>query len=453
MKKETEGLRFTHLEIENFKSIEKKVIDIDGRSLLITGPNGAGKSSFIQALLSGIDPKQQPTESIKKGETKASVKVKIAGTLHGEAKEFCIDMYYTPKNKKGRIVVTNHLGEAVKSPKTILDSVIGNISFDIFKFINDSKEKQIKVLKDLSGVSVQIDTLNMERSKIMDSRKLLKSKVEENEALMGNHGFTQDEIDVYSTPIDMAPIQEELTGISKKITGYNGVKTKTEQFAKDALQHDKNVENHIKSINTLEAEMRVLQNKITATREEITIEQSLGAAAFENNKKGLAWLENNAEPSAEEISKRITSATEHNTKHEKINQLVEKQKALHADKNIIISQTDKLNDIDVQKINIISNSKLPIKGLTFTDDEIYLDNLPFDAEQINTQKLIEVGVEISMALNPGLRVIFLREGSLFDQKNLDAFIKKCEARGYQIIAELVSNTQSDLSITFTESQE
>jgi DNA repair exonuclease SbcCD ATPase subunit len=441
-KNEKEGLRFTYLEVENFKSIEKKVIDIDGRSLLITGPNGAGKSSLIQALLSGIDSKIQPTESIKTGETKASTKVKIAGMINGQEEEYTIDMYYTPKNQKGRIVVLNTKGETVKSPKAVLDSIIGNVTFDIFKFLKDKKQNQIKILKELSGVSKDIDILDLQRKTIFDERTFLSRKTEEDETLMNNHGFSQDDIELYSNQIDIEPIQQELNTISKKITDFNNVKNQTAEYKRKA--------------DELEVENQKKRDKIESLKmeiEELTKGIELGNSDIEhhmdNHKKGNEWLEKRTEPSATEISTRLSEATSHNEKHAKINELREKQRTLLGNKTKLQKINGDIAAIDEKKIKLIKNSKLPIKGLSFTEEDIFMNGLPLEEGQINTQQLIDIGFEISMALNPNLRVVFLHEGSLFDQDSLNALIKKCEDRGYQLIAEIVTN-EKDVCITFTE---
>jgi predicted ATP-dependent endonuclease of OLD family len=443
-KNEKDGLRFTHLEVENFKSIEKKVIEIDGKSLLITGKNNVGKSSLIQALLSGIDPKIQPTETIKAGETKASTKVKIAGILNGQEEEYQIEMYYTPKNQKGRIVVLNTKGEQVKSPKAVLDSIIGNVTFDIFKFLNDPKSKQIKVLKELSGVAKDIDILDLQRKTIFDERTFLKRKIEEDETLMNNHGFTEEEIDTYSTPINVDPINEELASISKKITNYNNVKTQTADYKKKADDLEETNQKKRDRIAEIEKEKQDLEAAIKLNDSDI--EQH-----WANYKKGTTWLETRTEPSAEEISNRLTAASLHNDKHAKINEFSEKQRTLIANKTKLQKQDDDIKAIDDKKVNLIKKSKLPIKGLTFTDDDIFLNGLPMEEGQINTQQLIDIGFEISMALNPNLRVVFLHEGSLFDQESLNALIKKCEERGYQLIAEIVTDS-TEAQITFVESE-
>lgn len=452
-----EGMKIVSLEAENFKNIEKKIVEINGRSLLITGKNSAGKSSLIQALLSGIDSKIQPTDSIRKGQTKGSTKVVIAGVMNGVEEKYCLEMFYTPANQAGRIVLTNSQGEKVKSPKEVLKSIIGNISFDIFTFLKSKKADQIKILKELSGVAPEINKLDFERKAIFDDRTFLKRTVEETEAIMNNHGLSPDEIDTYSETKDLAPLQEVMANISKKITTWNEVSSKVKNFKTDA---EVTIPDAIKKRNEeilfSEKEIEKLKEKIAEYEQTISIKKDrikeleiAIESSNENVKKGEAWLEKNPEPKAEEASKAISDAVLHNEKCSKVTELAKKQKALIADKQKLEKLNQDIEVIDNKKDHLIKNSKLPIKGLTFNDDNIFLDGLPLEEGQINTAELINIGVEIAMALNPNLRVIFIHEGSLFDKEGLAALIKKVEDKGYQLIVELVSESD-ELEIKFTE---
>ena len=81
MSSKKEGIKFLGIDIENFKNITHRTIDIGGQSIKIVGPNGSGKSSLIQALCSPLDAKIVPTEAIKKGEEKAKIKVRLGGIM------------------------------------------------------------------------------------------------------------------------------------------------------------------------------------------------------------------------------------------------------------------------------------------------------------------------------------------------------------------------------------
>lgn len=445
MKKQTEGLKFTYAECESFMGLPRTVINIEGKSLMISGANEVGKSRFIQMLLSGIDSKSQATEITTKGETKASTKVTIAGILGKEDVEYTIEMYYSPKNKTGRIVLTDKKGESVKTPKEILKNIVGNISFDIFKFLNESKKEKIKVLKQISGVGKEIDILDIERKKVYDNRTYLNRTVDDKEAVMNNHGLSPEEIEKYSNPVKIEPIQEELNQVSTKITNYNKVKTGTQDFKNAAEKAEQDWKS--KSL-----EIVVLQKKIEDLQNDMVLCKQKQDLSLENAKKGEEWLSKNEEPKATEISKRLSEAMLHNENCIKVTALAEKQKELMDDKAKLLKMNMDIESIDEKKNTLISTSKLPVEGLTFSEEDIFYKGLPLEANQINTATLYDISFEIAKVLNPNLRVIFIHAASLFDKDHLMKTIKKAEEEGYQVIAERVTE-EKELSISFIESEE
>jgi predicted ATP-dependent endonuclease of OLD family len=440
-----EGLRFESLEVENFKNIEKKIVSIGGRSFIVTGQNAAGKSSLIQALLSPMDSKvKQPKKAIMDGKDKASTKVVIKGEIGGEEHEYTLEMFYTPGNQTGRLVIRNSAGEALKSPAKTLDAIVGNIAFDMFKFLNGTGPAKVKVIKELAGIVSQIDALDAQRKEKMADKLFKTRSCEEKEAIMKNHGLSQDDIEKYSESIHVEPINEELANISKKIESYARIKNGVQKFKDDNLALNADNVKYEKEITELEAKIAELKETVKANKE--TIEQNKSSQS-----KGEEWLEKNKEPNAGEISKRLSDANLHNENYNKVVELGKKQVEIVTLKKEIEKLQAEVVKIDDDKLRLIKKSKLPIKGMTFDDEQVYLNGLPMEEGQINTAELYKAGFEISKALNPNLRVIIIPEGSLFDRKSLMAVIKQADEEGYQVIAEVVSD-DADVSINFVEAE-
>jgi predicted hydrocarbon binding protein len=129
----------------------------------------------------------------------------------------------------------------------------------------------------------------------------------------------------------------------------------------------------------------------------------------------------------------------------------EKQKEMMSLKKKIMDHDADIEKLENKKSEEIKKSQLPVEGLTFTEDNIFINGLPLEAEQINKAALFDIGVEIAMAINPNLKTIFLHDGSLFDKEHLKSVIHKIEERGYQAIVELVSE-DNDVVIKFTENE-
>lgn len=451
MIKETEGLRFLRLELEKFKNIDKKVIEIGGQSIIVMGKNGSGKSSLIQALMSPLDAKVVPSVPIKKGEERATVSVTIGGKINGEEKQYTVDMYFTPKNNSGRIVVTDQNGETVKSPATFIKTLLGNYSFDVMKWLNDPKAKKLETIKNLTGCGKQIDLINKEIKEKADIKKAKKARAEEIEAVMKNHQYSQEEIDKYSEPIKTEELQNLLTQVSQNQKTWDEFKVKVDGLKNSKDNSFSQIKYVVDEISKKEQEIIKLQNELVSLK---TRHVEMNNAIIEIDSKiskGEEWLNNNKRPDSNAIIQKMNDAAAHNENHSMINNLAEKQREMLAAKQDVGKIDIEINTLENNRSKIISESQLPVQGLTFTDDEILLDNVPLEEGQINTARLFDVGVEVAMALNPGLKTIFLHDGSLFDKENLKIIVDKIEAKGYQAIVEVVSEDES-LEVKFTEEQ-
>lgn len=443
-KKNTEGLRFLHLELENFKNIDKKVVDIGGKSILIMGRNGSGKSSLIQAMMSPLDSKILPSETVKQGEEKASIEVTIGGTLGGEQKKYIVSMYFTKNNQKGRIVVTNEKGETQKSPATFIKSLIGNVSFDITKWMNESKEKKLAILKKLTGSDQKIDIINNEIKDLKTTKKYRQQRSEDLEATIANNGYTKEEIDSYSEPIDIKPLQEELSAVSKAIENWNTVESKIRDCEKTIQSNNNDINKALNEIMRLEQMIQKEKEKIDDLRADNEKQQN-------NIHLGNEWInQKKSKPSVDAINEKIQIAIAHNENHNKIKQLADYQREIIKSKQEIEDISTAISKKEKERSDIISSSQLPIPGLSFTDEEIFIDNLPLEDGQINTARIFDIGVDVAMAMHPNLKTIFLHDGSLFDKESLHKIVEKIENMGYQAIIEMVDADGGDLEVKFTE---
>lgn len=442
MRNSKEGLTFKNIDITNFKNISKTVVDIGGQSILILGKNGAGKSSFIQALMSPLDTKVRPSQPIKEGEERSTISVTLAGVMGGKEKEYILDLYFTPGDQKGRLVITNSEGETVKSPATFIKSLIGNVSFDVTRWLNESKEKKLTTLKQLTGCSDKIDEINLIIKDLKEKKKFKSQRVEEIQAVLKNHGYSPEEVDKYSTQVDLVPIQEEMAAVSKNQQAYDSVVLKVEGFDDDVVRNSETVKRANEEILRLEALIREQKGIIEVTTE-------MTNKCYANIEAGNKWIASKTRPSVDDVSARLNEAIVHNEHFNKIQVHAGQQKEMLAAKTELDGIASKIGVEEKKRSDIVSSSQLPIPGLSFDDEQIYLDSLPLEEGQINTARIADVSMDIAIALNPGLKTIFLHEASLLDKEGLRRVIKKAEDKGFQVIAEIVSEN-SELEVEFTE---
>ena len=438
-----EGLKSLSLEIDNFKNIDKMVIEIGGRSLLIIGKNGAGKSSFIQAMMSPLNSKMLPSEPIKKGEERAKISHKIGGVINGQYEEYILDMFFTPKDKTGRLVVYNKDNEVVKSPATFIKNLIGNVSFDVTQWLNDTKAKRLETIKKLTGCANDIDMINIEISKLKADKKYKSDRAEELEGSLKNHEFTREEIDTYSNPVDLTPIQTEISGVALKQQQWDGVKLKVDTFNLDSQRAEKNYRETYAEIERLKALLVTKEEELEGFKNE-------SIKAFANVEKGNTWLNDNPRPSIDDVNQRMNDAIAHNEKHNRIGMLGNQQKEMISLKSQVEDVKGQIEEQELKRSDIISKSQLPIEGLTFSDEDLFIDDLPLESGQINKAREWQVGIQVAMALNPNYKGIFLHDASLFDKETLHSIIHEIEKHGYFAICELVAPEGDDLHVDFVE---
>src|SRR5690606_15287184 len=88
-----------------------------------------------------------------------------------------------------------------------------------------------------------------------------------------------------------------------------------------------------------------------------------------------------------------------------------------------------------QKAKAIAAANLPVPGLSFDADAVTLNGVPFD--QGSDAEQLRASVAIAAALNPKLRVIRIRDGSLLDEDGLQLVAELAEQQDMQVWIERV----------------
>jgi DNA repair exonuclease SbcCD ATPase subunit len=440
MKKE-EGIKVLSLVVENFKNIEKTEVDFAGRSATIIGKNGAGKSSLIQAICSPIDSNYIPAKPVKKGEERGSIELTIGGSLHGEEETYTLGLHFSEKHKKGRITVTNGEGEKVNGGKQFISDIVGNIGFDIQEFIKlgvtssgsiskPGTQEQIEILKKLMPKDVlkQMHDLDKEFKDVYEARADVNRDISHAKSKLEGHDFSQDELERYNEVVDTDGIVSKMTNIEKELEKYNKV------FS--------TVDSLLDSIPLKQERLALLEEKVEALHAEIT-------ADIDKLDKGEVWLGKKTKPSIEAMNIELSNANIHNNKVKEVKSLQDSQIAIRLLQENSEANTERLDKIKREKKQIFTSSPLPVKGLTFDEEGIYFKGLPFVEGQHPSSTIISIGAKIGMALNPNLRMLVIKDGSLLDKKTLKWLVTQCEKENYQLFVEMVADNE-EVEIEFIE---
>lgn len=103
------------------------------------------------------------------------------------------------------------------------------------------------------------------------------------------------------------------------------------------------------------------------------------------------------------------------------------------------SLSDQMMRITDFKAETLAKAKFPINGLAIGGDDdggVTFEGIPLS--QCSSSQQIKISVAIGLAMNPKLRVLLIREGSLLDEKNLAMIAKMAADADSQVWVERVS---------------
>ena len=474
-------LKIIRAEIKNFQSLEHKQIDLGGKSIAIIGRNGGGKSSLLRAIQSPINAQSIPSKAIKDGEERASVKIELAGEKDGEKAFYNYHLVFNAKSKKGKLSVTDAEGNKIES-RDIQRQLIGDVSFDVDKFIRLGLTDSGKISK--PGIQEQIEMMMTfltpeERKEIMgidkayaqveEQRKIDKKEANRLETLIKDNAMSEEDMEKYSVDRseEKTSLESKMSKLGEAIKEYNSMLSKKETLDRK-LNTIKNEFKDAKKIIEINQhhDLVVMYSKfkdiehpfaeeIKKIVDYITRYNSAKSEAKDYIDEGAKideWLKNNPEPSIESINEELNTINQHQKMHEVVKGIKEDWSKVVSLRKGVDNMTEQLKKLKQAKKELFANSNLPVKGLEFNDEDgITYEGLPFNQDHIETSKIIAIGVRIAMGLNPNLKVIFIKDGSMFDKKTLKWLLKTVEKEGFQLFIEMVDWTgEKEVEVQFTE---
>lgn len=398
-------VRFT---AENFKRLVAVEITPKGNTVLITGKNGAGKSSVLDAIVSVLQGKKYtPLKPIRDGEDHAEVVI--------ETENWIIKRTFTSTGG-GSVTITNQEGQKASSPQALLDKIVGEIAFDPMAFINDyDSRKQREVLMKLAGldfsdIETAIATVKQNRSKVRSFKETYE------------HDANRITVaaDVPNEEVSVTELSEKLTIAVEHNAAQSQIRTEIENIATAIDGYGETISNQEKLVVQLEEQLATANENLTLTGKTRT--------KYVSRKTELANL---LEPTiaVEVIQTEIATLDETN----RAVRLKREKKALQkkaAAKTAEYSQLgQKMKQIEDEKAKRLSEAKMPLPGLSVTEDGVIYEGIPLS--QVNDAKQLEIGMNIAMAENPELRVIKMK-GNDLDSASLELISKMAIDNDFQV---------------------
>lgn len=408
---ESESIVISRLSIENALGIKMVSITPDGKPILLTGRNEAGKTSILKAIEAFRGKRFRDEDFIRHGAEKAVIQL---DTPRWEAK-------LTVTAKTERLEVRPPGGKPHASPQEILNAWFGDVTFDPLAFKLMKLPEQVRIIRELTGLDTSAEDAAITEK--YTARTEVNRRLKAAQAVLGQMP-TYDE-DLPEEPIPIKTITDELA--------------ECRELERQHFEAINSRETHLKwikvsedNITTWEEEIRLLQAKITDSK--------IAIGTYNQ------WLEENPVPE-DKFTKRKAQAEQRLMDLDETNEKIRKtQERAKQEENVSMLQLESNNlSIDLtywqeEKIKKLEAVKYPIEGLKLENDQLYFNGIPF--QQLSTGRGMQISCAIAASLNPALRTILIRDGSLLDREGRAEVLRFAEERGFQVWMEMMDEPET-----------
>lgn len=409
-------MKIIELRTENFKRIRVVAIKPDAASgmVVIGGENAAGKSSLLDAIEVALGGAGAiPPEPIRRGARHARIVLDLG--------DIVVERTFSAKGTQ--LVVKNADGVPQKSPQALLDALCSKVAFDPLSFSRMEPKKQDEVLKKVLGLD--FSELDGQRARAYQERTEVNRRAKEIEAKLEG---TPDYEGVPAAEFSVSALMHEL---DRRVA----LERKSEDLARAAKSAERAVEINEELVAEKQALIAELEQRLADARELLKSAQSYLQSKRAEAQAAAVARDAHAYPDPTEIRQQLTTVEETNRK---VRANVERKiLATKFDQQEAKSRqlSDRITQIDEQKAERLAGADFPVPGLGFDERGPTLNGIPL--EQASQAERLRVSVAIGLALNPQLKVLLVRDGSLLDDSSMRLLAEMAAAAGAQCWVERV----------------
>lgn len=401
--------RIIRLAVNNIMRISAAEVRPDGNPLvIIAGKNSAGKTSLLDSIAIALSGKNLPTQPIKRGQPSASVVL--------ETNELIVTRTFS-QTGGAKLEVRDRDNNKLTAPQTKLDLLFSQTTFDPLSFANSKPADQAITVRRIAGLDFTAD--DAEYAKVFEERTGIGRDLRVAQSRRDGYVRTDapdKEISVSDLAEQLENGQEKNRGIDRRIENFAQMESHRDDCKAAVEEAQRAVEAAQRVLDERKAQLEEATANVVATRTEIAALEKVDTASI---RQKMA--------EAEETNVKVRANQAFRTEHDEVVRL----------QGVQANLTSKLEAINQRKQNALAKAKFPIDGLAFNDAGVTFNEVPF--EQASSAERIRVSLAIACALNPNLRVMLIRDGSLLDEESVALIAEYAAEHDAQVFMECVGN--------------
>lgn len=416
-------MKIVSLKVQNVMRVSSAEIRPDGAVVIIGGNNGQGKTSLLSAIEMALGGKSRsPKRPLRDGEKSGVVELDLGDII--------IERSFTEAGSK--LVVKQANGATFPSPQAMLDHLVGKFAFDPLAFARAKEADQAETLRKIVGLDTS--ELDAEAEQTFAERTAINREERAAKARLDAAEIPSDVIDKETgeimPPVDTTALVAELDSMRRR----------NEERVSLGLKADKlgdQLESLHRTIGDVNDEIRKLEAAIVSRR--ARLEELKASAIRVVRERELALIDaDKAKDEIEDdsqIKQQLADSSKINQRIAEAHQFESLRKS-HSDLVACSNRlSERLREISKTKTDMVAAARFPIEGLGIEGSSVTLRGVPFS--QASGAEQLRASVAIGMALNPKLRVMIVKDGSLLDQNGMALLREIAVASDAQIWIERV----------------
>lgn len=398
-------MKILALTAENLLRLKAVHIEPGGDPIVtISGANGQGKTSVLQALtlaMGGGSVAKGVSKPIREGEERAEVVVDLGDII--------VTRTWTHGGTALKVQSTD--GATYRSPQSMLDGLIGRLSFDPLDFTRQQPKDQVQTLLDLVGLDPT--ELDEERSTIFAQRTETGREVKRLQGAISEIDVPDDAPEGEVSIADLIGERDEAEACNAAFNSYDMAFRRTVDDAQG-----------------LRDSIRTLEQRLADQRAELE-RHNAAAAAIQDFLADRELIDVRPLTARIADAERLNAAARARKERDRLKDRLVLYKATQDD------QTAQIDAIDERKADAVRNADMPVEGLGLDPAlGVTFNGVPF--AQASAAEQLRVSVAMAMALNPEVRVIRITDGSLLDAASMAILTEAATENDYQVWVERVA---------------